>query len=166
MIKNKRTRLSPENYDKVLLIQDERIKRGLSILELSEITGVASCRISEYERQKKYPTLQNFKKLADFFGWKVKKRKTEKKKNSSLLEELIFDIKGVEIPKNPVYSFTSGVTYSFRHKGSSEVTSLKYVEKRGKHHVFKNVLGGWETTFTDAQLVGKKFIEVQNAPSK
>lgn len=164
MTKVKRTKLPPENYDKVLLLQDERIKRGLSISELSEMTGVAQISLRAYEQQIKYPTLENFKKLADFFGWKVKPRKPEKK--SSLLSELFFEVKPIEIPKNPEFNFSSGRTYEFRNKGSNIATLFKYVEKRGRHHVFQDVLGGWETTFTDAQLVGKKFTEAKNVPIK
>ncbi len=35
-----------------------------------------------------------------------------------------------------------------------------YLRKDGKHHVFKEARGGWTRTYTDAQLVGKKILEV------
>ena len=35
-----------------------------------------------------------------------------------------------------------------------------YLHKNGKHHVFREINGGWTRTYTDAQLVGKRILEV------
>ena len=35
-----------------------------------------------------------------------------------------------------------------------------YQGKQGKHHMFRHLAGGWLTTRTDVQLIGKKIEEV------
>ncbi len=37
---------------------------------------------------------------------------------------------------------------------------FEYQGKRGMHHCFRSVLGGWSRTYTDYQLVDKKIQEV------
>ena len=61
--------------------------------------------------------------------------------------------------------FTIGKKYFLIDKGNSkpqdnESHVFTYQGKQGKHHVFKHLLGGWITTRTDAQLIGKTIQEV------
>lgn len=37
-----------------------------------------------------------------------------------------------------------------------------YERKSGKHHIFREVNGGWIRTYTDNQLIGKKIEEAQS----
>ena len=41
--------------------------------------------------------------------------------------------------------------------------TFRYLGKQGIHHVFREICCGWGRTYTDAQLVGKEVIEVQEA---
>lgn len=41
--------------------------------------------------------------------------------------------------------------------------TFRYLGKQGIHHVFREISCGWGRTYTDAQLVGKEVIEVQEA---
>ena len=35
-----------------------------------------------------------------------------------------------------------------------------FLRKEGKHHIFRELKGGWTRTYTDAQLIGKSVTEV------
>ena len=37
-----------------------------------------------------------------------------------------------------------------------------YLRKEGKHHIFREVRGGWIRTYTDIQLIGKHIQEVKS----
>ena len=41
--------------------------------------------------------------------------------------------------------------------------TFRYLGKQGIHHVFREISCGWGRTYTDAQLVGKEVVEVQEA---
>ena len=41
--------------------------------------------------------------------------------------------------------------------------TFRYLGKQGIHHTFREISCGWGRTYTDAQLVGKEVIEVQEA---
>ena len=41
--------------------------------------------------------------------------------------------------------------------------TFRYLGKQGIHHAFREISGGWGRTYTDAQLVGKEVVEVQEA---
>lgn len=45
-----------------------RKEQGLSIRKLSKLTGLAADTISKYEREERNPKIENWQKLADFFG--------------------------------------------------------------------------------------------------
>ena len=42
----------------------------------------------------------------------------------------------------------------------SNELNFEYMGKRGIHHCFRSVFGGWSRTYTDYQLVDKKILEV------
>lgn len=52
-------------------IRKLRKERGLSIRELSKLTGIAPDTISKYEREERHPKIENWQKLADYFGVSV-----------------------------------------------------------------------------------------------
>ena len=37
-----------------------------------------------------------------------------------------------------------------------------YERKEGRHHIFRESIGGWLRTYTDNQLIGKKITEVKS----
>lgn len=52
-------------------IRKLRKERGLSIRKLSKLTGLAPDTISKYEREDRHPKIENWQKLADYFGVSV-----------------------------------------------------------------------------------------------
>lgn len=48
-----------------------RIERGMTIEELSKVTGVRRDIILAYEEGRGSPTMAKYNKLAEFFGWKL-----------------------------------------------------------------------------------------------
>lgn len=52
-------------------IRKLREERGLSIRKLSKLTGLAPDTISKYEREERNPKIENWQKLADYFGVSV-----------------------------------------------------------------------------------------------
>ena len=67
-------------------------------------------------------------------------------------------------PQEVSFSFIGGKTYFINDtpkQSSDERNYLVYLRKEGKHHMFRNYLGGWITCFTDPQLIGKSIKEVK-----
>lgn len=52
-------------------IRKLRKERGLSIKKLSKLTGVSAPTLSRYENGDRHPKIENWKKLADYFGVSV-----------------------------------------------------------------------------------------------
>ncbi|QGG59580.1 helix-turn-helix domain-containing protein [Loigolactobacillus bifermentans] len=52
-------------------LQQLRVNRGLTLVELSERTGIAQSTLGHYERQIRNPKIENWKVLANFFGVSV-----------------------------------------------------------------------------------------------
>ena len=52
-------------------IRKLRKERGLTLKRLSELTGLAPSLISRYENGDRHPKIENWQKLADFFGVSV-----------------------------------------------------------------------------------------------
>ena len=71
------------------------------------------------------------------------------------------------------YSFIIGKNYTIRDNkiGTPTKTEMcpcsgrfcvfRYEGKTGIHHVFREARGGWQRTYTDAQLIGKKIEEAE-----
>ena len=67
-------------------------------------------------------------------------------------------------PQEVSFSFIGGKTYFINDtpkQSSDERNYLVYLRKEGKHHMFRNYLGGWITCFTDPQLIGKTITELK-----
>ena len=47
-----------------------------------------------------------------------------------------------------------------KYENEDRLCVFVFLRKEGKHHVFREARGGWTRTYTDAQLVGKKILEV------
>ena len=68
-------------------------------------------------------------------------------------------------PQEVSFSFIGGKKYLIADspiKILDEVKMLVYLKKDGKHHMFRNYLGGWITCYTDQQLIGKTVEEVKS----
>ena len=52
-------------------IRKLRKERGLSIRELSKLTGISAPTLSRYENGDRHPKIENWQKLADYFGVSV-----------------------------------------------------------------------------------------------
>ena len=52
-------------------IRPERKKRGLYLHQLATLTGIKTHALSRYENLKRFPVLDNFLILADFFHWDI-----------------------------------------------------------------------------------------------
>ena len=73
-------------------------------------------------------------------------------------EEII--MQKIMAAKKKLYkTFRTGKRYQIGDVGFDAYTFV-FIEKQGIHHCFKEVDGGWTRTYTDAQLVGKKIVEV------
>mgnify|MGYP007101911272 CR=1 FL=1 len=64
------------------------------------------------------------------------------------------------------HKFIKGKKYFISDKGNykpedNESFVFIYLKKQGRHHVFQHAAGGWLTTRTDQQLIGKKIQEVK-----
>ncbi len=90
-----------------------------------------------------------YKELKKVLGW-------TKKEQYTALDD-IPEPKPVKIPVNPVFSFDDGHQYII--DGGDYI--FGYEGKQGKHHMFREIKGNWTRTYTDAQLVGKKVLEVK-----
>lgn len=76
-------------------------------------------------------------------------------------------------PKPVIFEFKFGHSYSIYSNGKNShnynwlspecgtFCVFRYEGKRGIHHIFKEVKGGWTRTYTDAQLIGKHIKEVE-----
>mgnify|MGYP007070251039 CR=1 FL=1 len=53
-----------------------------------------------------------------------------------------------------------GSSWAFSAAAYERSYRFRYLRKDGKHHVFREINCGWTRTYTDAQLVGKKILEV------
>lgn len=140
----------------IATLKELRGKRGLKLADVERATGIANCRLSLYETGKNLPRLENYNKLAQFFGWEPI---TIKAKPEPPLAELRPD-------------FIIGHVYSIKKKirdskekdpnctGFDAEFFFRYEGKQGIHNMFRETHGGWVRTYADYQLVGKVVKEV------
>ena len=149
-------------------LQEYRNKRGWTIRELSQLSGVSDKQIRMYETGRELPTIRNYNKLTRVFNWKkitvITPRRVRKEPSIQMSEEFI-ESAAVTIPLNPKYEFDVGKEYRILEterevKAPIKDCVFKYEGKEGLHHMFREVSGKWTRTYTDAQLVGKKIEEV------
>ena len=173
-------RFIPEAMERMNGLISCRMKLGLSLKELSQRSGVSIRGLRKYEQRVRYPTIRNYNVLARIFEWESIKERVrpkyasasselrQKRKKYEVVEIGYSDAEG--LPKPVSYTFQEGHVYQLgADKRESSSTGYKpdndgykfyYEGKQGIHHVFREVIGGWITTRTDAQLIGEKIQEV------
>ena len=70
-MKSKHLYLDNDTLALIHSIKKERVKLGLTLRELAPLIGVDWSTIKDYESGRNHPTLANFLKLAQFFGWDI-----------------------------------------------------------------------------------------------
>lgn len=151
--------LTPEISENLSHLRQLRGNMGLTLKGLGRILGITDSALSQYERGVQLPQPCNYNKLAEIFGWKKVALSY-----SQRLKENTFRAKKVEdLEQGRHYKIFSGNSKTTDNPTSSAwINSIifEYVGKRGIHHCFKSVLGGWSRTYTEYQLVDKKILEV------
>ena len=157
--------MTPEN------IKALRYNLGISKTKLSEKLGVDRNTITHWETGKTIPRGQHAQAISDIFGdisdltlpeesketYKQKKRRHELEEKKA--QEIANSIKAM------TQLFTEGKCNTITESKDSSSNALqkfilRYEGKRGIHHVFREVVGKWIVTYTDAQLIGKFIREV------
>ena len=152
-----------EIIDNIKTLHESRLKQGLTQKELSQLSGVAVTQIHRYENGV-VPSVKNYNKLARVLGCdKIPVQaspKTTERKTLKELDSLLTSPEPVKIPKPITFTFTEAHIYKIYAEVRDEEYAFRYEGKQGIHHMFREIRGGWSRTFTDAQLIGKKIVEV------
>ncbi|MBQ4401699.1 MAG: helix-turn-helix transcriptional regulator [Synergistaceae bacterium] len=69
--------LDGETVRNMQMMFSERMGKGIMRKRLSEETGISLASLKRYEGGKNYPTLRNYLKLAEYFGWDYKELSQE-----------------------------------------------------------------------------------------
>ena len=129
-------KFSPEN------LRDCRKARGLSQRDLAKLSGLCECSIVHYEVGRTIPKKASWRRICEALAREVTPR---------------------------LYKLRCGACYRIKSKRSitdgqkQEVNyTFRYCGRKGIHYVFREVVGGWTRTYTDAQLIGRKIEEVKH----
>ena len=149
----------------ILRLCKTRMKCGITKKRLSQLSGVNEHTLNDTESGRYLPTIKTYNKLAQVFGWKNIDNTSVKK--SSLIKTLSIDDlldppEPVKLLKPVIFTFTISSIYriyAYEADRDNEYVFC-YEGKQGIHHMFREIRGGWSRTFTDAQLIGKKIVEV------
>ena len=157
-----------------------RKAKGLTQSDLIKVVGLRDVKtIFSYESGKYAPSLENYNKLARFFGWELIEappqiRKKKMKPKIRVTSKQLFDGKGdedfvvlsktrkIEIEeeklKRKVQEREKALNFSFNIDECYKIDGFvfKYLGKQGIHHCFEEINGGWTRTYTDVQLIGRK----------
>ena len=153
-------------------MRHDMLKLGLTARDVGKMTGMDTLQVKNYAENITIPEPKNYNKLAKVFHWpKLRNRKKantqvyNQPKGKQLSYEAVQhpEIKISPIPGSTSFSFSVGQHYQFaREKYSMDHEyTFSYERKEGIHHVFREIHGGWSRTYTDAQLIGKTIMEVQ-----
>ena len=152
-------KLTPEISENLSRLRKLRKHKGLTLRELGNILGISFSSLSQYERGKGLPEPYNYNKLAEIFGWnKVKLSVRERPKPKLFLLRKVEDLERGRhyiIFESDRRNNNSVISFAW-----NDSIIFEYMGKRGIHHCFKAVHGGWSRTYTDYQLIGKKIQEV------
>lgn len=123
------------------------MKAGLTVKELSQRTG-----ISDYMHGKHAPPQKRYNALAEVFGWEKEKRPEQTKTKIEKYEAVEISYEDAPpLPKPVEFTFEEGHKYRIHEtKQENDICVFKYEGKQGKHHMFREVRGGWTRTYTDA----------------
>ena len=146
------------------LLREWRKKAGLRISELASVAKVNEGNLCRYEAGKKRPSLQTWEKLQRVL-------RIGRKKLQELQADTWITPPKKELPTPKTFSFIIGNTYTIKdirdggqaycemYPHSGAMCLFRYAGKDGIHHVFIETQGGWQRTYTDAQLIGKQIKE-------
>lgn len=151
-------RMTRENISNLYFLT---MKAGLTVKELSQRTGISIKSLYDYMHGKHAPPQKRYNALAEVFGWEKLKRperaKTKVVKHEAV--EISYE-DAPPLPKPVEFTFEEGHKYRIHDmKQENDICVFKYEGKQGKHHMFREVRGGWMRTYTDAQLLGKQIKE-------
>ena len=147
------------------LLRTKRLAIGMSITKLSQLSRVDRSLICGYEKGRHVPTRATWLKLQQGLRGKQVKRERGVKRwraytppSPPLPREFSFEL-------GHIYKIRDVITgqhhlYEISPKYGA-LCEFKYEGKRGIHHCFREVRGGWARTYTDAQLIGKQIKEVE-----
>ncbi len=139
---------------------------GLSVQELADNLGVNRNTLRRWESGTAFPQTRYIKKLQDIFYDELPQNNRRKltKEFYELDEQRL---KAFARSRAAIqHTFTEGICYSITEKNITydgnilEKAVLRYEGKKGIHHFFREVVGKWIVTYTDAQLIGKHIKEV------
>ena len=146
-------------------LRKKRMKLGISQKRLSQLSGMNEHTLRDTENGRSSPTVANYNKLAQALGWKkidsTSIRKAVQPKTLSI-DDLLDPPEPVKLLKPVIFTFTISSIYriyAYEADRDNEYVFC-YEGKQGIHHMFREIRGGWSRTFTDAQLIGKKIVEV------
>lgn len=135
--------------------------RHWSVHDVSHHTGIRASLIHNYALGAMTPTVKTYNRLARLFGWDLLPDKNAVYRDEKPKTERWRSPRSTPAPRvtpAAVFRFTEGKCYRFEDKDNKDFV-FSYVEKRGIHHVFKEIHGGWTRTYTDIQLIGKTIKE-------
>ena len=144
------------NADKLKAL---RYTLGLSQAEMAEKIGVSEASVTLCENG--YTPLGKVKAPAQN---KIKAFLEVQDISSAVVAESKLVMEFEERQKSLYKQFTEGKCYRIydgKDKSRDCDYILMFLHNEGIHHVFREIRGGCTTTYTDAQLVGKKIKEVE-----
>lgn len=155
-----------EAVENIRNLRSIRINLGMSVSALAFSAGLCINTIRDLENGIHLPSARSYNKLAQIFNWQKLPEPQARKPNTR-----IQDIP----PQKIVFSFRLGHLYTFTERQQERLQRptwidglnwdkqcvFRYEGKFGIHHKFREIFNGWIRTYTDAQLTGKFFQEVQ-----
>ena len=128
-----------------------RINRGFSQKQIAQLIGVPASAIADCERRsfKTHYNQNTFYTIKTFL-----EGQEQINLHFSFLEGHYYSI------YNPSINSNQFGRAAYSSSSDERDYTFIYLRKEGIHHVFREINGGWTRTYTDAQLVGKKIIEV------
>ncbi len=138
-----------------------REMRNFSRTALARYARVSPTTISNYEAGHSKPSPEYWERICTILRW-------EELSDISDTWQKVQE----QVNYTPVtFAFTEGQCYSITRKNKKgfynasawnveELAILRYIGKRGIHHCFRDINGGWCRTYTDAQLIGKTIKEI------
>ena len=130
-------------------LRNSRQRRGLSVKELAESSGLCVSVLRDYERGRCKPSQSSLLKLYAVLGEDIV---------DVVNTSFIFTV-------DHIYRITDEMAKHRKHDMISPISgyacNFQYKGKDGIHHMFTNVRGGWTRTYTDAQLIGKLIEEIE-----
>ena len=151
-------------------MRKDMLKLGLTARDISKRTEIRISRVKDYAEGTTIPEPKTYNKLAKVFHWpklhnKVNTQVYTQAKGKQLSYEAVQhpEIKISAIPGSISFSFSVGQHYQFAYEKYSmdHEYTFRYERKEGIHHMFREIHGGWSRTYTDAQLIGKTIMEVE-----